>query len=92
MLFSSIPFLYYFLPLVLIFYFLAPARFKNHVLLLFSFIFYGWGEPKYLFLMVISIRFGYGFGLLLERYRQKPAAPWICFCSVAVSLWISPIF
>ena len=86
MLFSSIPFLYYFLPLVLIFYFLAPARFKNHVLLLFSFIFYGWGEPKYLFLMVISIGFGYGFGLLLERYRQKPAAPWICFCSVAVSL------
>ena len=86
MLFSSIPFLYYFLPLVLIFYFLAPAKFKNAVLLLFSLIFYGWGEPIYLFLMVLSIGFGYGFGLLLERYRQKPAAPWICFCSVTVSL------
>lgn len=86
MLFSSIPFLYYFLPLALICYFLAPAKFKNMVLLLFSLIFYGWGEPKYLFLMVISIGFGYIFGLLLERYRQKPAAPWICFCSVTVSL------
>ena len=86
MLFSSIPFLYYFLPLALIFYFLAPAKFKNTVLLAFSLIFYGWGEPKYLFLMIVSIGAGYGFGLLLERYRQKPAARWICFCSVAVSL------
>ena len=86
MLFSSIPFLYYFLPLALIFYFLAPAKFKNTVLLAFSLIFYGGGEPKYLFLMIVSIGAGYGFGLLLERYRQKPAARWICFCSVAVSL------
>mgnify|MGYP001203733514 len=46
MLFSSIPFLYYFLPLVLAVYFLTPARFRNAVLLLASLIFYAWGEPK----------------------------------------------
>ena len=52
MVFSSIPFLYYFLPAVLIVYFLAPWKFKNAVLLLFSLVFYGWGEPKLLLLML----------------------------------------
>ena len=52
MLFSSIPFLFYFLPLVLILYFLVPKRLKNTVLLLFSLIFYGWGEPIYVLLMI----------------------------------------
>ena len=44
------------------------------------------GRAEISFLMIVSIGAGYGFGLLLERYRQKPAARWICFCSVAVSL------
>ena len=47
MLFSSIPFLYYFLPIVLTLYFLVPGFLKNTVLLVSSLIFYGWGEPKY---------------------------------------------
>ena len=46
MLFSSIPFLYYFLPAVLMFYYLVPWRWKNAVLLVSSLVFYGWGEPK----------------------------------------------
>lgn len=71
MLFSSIPFLYFFLPCVLILYFAAPKRLKNSVLLLASLLFYGWGEPKYLFVMLFSIVQGYVFGLLLE----KAAAP-----------------
>ncbi len=66
MLFSSIPFLYYFLPIVLIFYFLAPKKLKNSILLIFSLIFYGWGEPKYLILMVASIIIGYFTGLMIE--------------------------
>ena len=86
MLFSSIPFLYYFLPVVLAAYFLVPARLRNGILLCSSLIFYGWGEPKYVFLMMISILSGYGFGLLLEHYRNKPAAKLYCGCSVAVSL------
>ena len=66
MLFSSIPFLYYFLPVVLAVYFLVPPRLRNSVLLCSSLLFYGWGEPKYVLLMAVSILSGYGFGLLLE--------------------------
>ena len=71
MLFSSIPFLYYFLPLVLIIYFAAPKRWRNGILLLSSLIFYGWGEPKYLILMVASIVAFYGFGLAIEHGKRK---------------------
>ena len=86
MLFSSVPFLYYFLPLVLAVYFLTPARFRNAVLLLASLIFYAWGEPKYVLLMLASILSGYGFGLLQERYRGQKGAKLFCGLSVAVSL------
>lgn len=86
MLFSSIPFLYYFLPVVLAVYFLVPPRLRNSVLLCSSLLFYGWGEPKYVLLMAVSILSGYGFGLLLEHYRNRPAAKVCCICSVAVSL------
>ena len=72
MLFSSIPFLYYFLPAVLVCYFLAPARAKNAVLLLFSLLFYGWGEPRYLLVMLLAAGLGYGFGLGLG-YAKAPA-------------------
>ena len=67
MLFSSIPFLYYFLPAVLLLYFLVPKGLKNTVLLLSSLFFYGWGEPKYLALMVISIAGFYFCGLAIEH-------------------------
>ena len=67
MLFSSIPFLYYFLPAVLIVYFAVPTKLKNLVLLIFSLTFYGWGEPKYVFLMIFSILLFYGCGLAIDR-------------------------
>ena len=71
MLFSSIPFLYYFLPAVLAVYFLVPQRWRNGVLLAFSLIFYGWGEPKYLILMIVAIGSFYGFGLAVGQGRRK---------------------
>ena len=86
MLFSSISFLYYFLPLTLVLYFLAPKRGKNAVLLLASLIFYGWGEPKYVLLMGLSILLGYGFGLLVEKYRERKAGKVICGISAGISL------
>ncbi len=86
MLFSSITFLYYFLPLTLVLYFLSPGRLKNAVLLLASLVFYGWGEPKYVLLMVLSILSGYGFGLLVERYRNKRSGRTLCVISVGISL------
>lgn len=67
MLFSSIPFLYYFLACVLILYFMVPGKMKNIVLLLSSLFFYSWGEVSYVALMVITIILGYLFGLLVER-------------------------
>ncbi|MDR2502037.1 MAG: MBOAT family protein, partial [Oscillospiraceae bacterium] len=74
MLFSSVTFLYYFFPCVLLFFFLMPrAREKtsarNCVLLIASLVFYAWGEPVYLLLMLFQSFSGWGFGLLIERYR-----------------------
>ena len=71
MIFSSIPFLYYFLPAVLIVYFLAPRGMKNAVLLLSSLFFYGWGEPKLLLLMVFTIAVFYLCGLAIGRAEQQ---------------------
>ena len=73
MVFSSIPFLYYFLPCALILYFITPKKLKNTALLITSLVFYGWGEPKYLFLMVASIIVGYVAGLLIEAFSEKRA-------------------
>ncbi len=86
MLFSSIPFLYYFLPCVLILYFLAPKRCKNAVLLLVSLVFYAWGEPVYVVWMVLSIVLGYILGLLIERFRGKPLSKVFLTLSVVTSL------
>ena len=71
MLFSSIPFLFYFLPPVLLLYFLTPDRWKNLTLLLSSLVFYGWGEPRFLLFMLASIAQGYAFGRLMERYPRR---------------------
>ena len=86
MLFSSIPFAYYFLPAVLALYFAVPFRFKNAVLLGFSLIFYGWGEPVYLLLMAVSIAAGYGFGLLIGKYRGTKKARLFLTLSIVTSL------
>ena len=70
MVFSSISFLIYFLPISLGLYYLAPARHKNTVLLVESLFFYAWGEPVYILLMVFSILFNYSFGILLDSSNQ----------------------
>lgn len=86
MVFSSIPFLYYFLPCVLLVYFLVPKRFKNTILLLSSLLFYGWGEPKYLIFMIAAIIQGYVLGLLIEKYRGKKLSKLFLTLSVVLSL------
>lgn len=82
MLFSSITFLYLFLPLVLAVYLLAPRGAKNAVLLAASLLFYFWGEPKQLPLLVLSALAGWGFGLLLQR----TSARWARVLAIAVCL------
>lgn len=86
MLFSSIPFLYYFLPSVLILYFIVPKKLKNTVLMLSSLVFYGWGEPKYVVLMIASIVIGYFSGILIEAFSQKKLSKVFLGISVAVNL------
>lgn len=86
MVFSGIPFLYYFLPWMLLAYFIAPKSLKNAVLLLASLIFYGWGEPKYLILMVLAILQGYFFGLLIEKHRNTGRSRLYLTASVVLSL------
>jgi len=72
MLFSGIPFLYYFLPAVMACYFLAPKSLKNTVLLLFSLVFYAWGEPKFVVLMAATIAIFYICGLAIQSAKRKP--------------------
>ena len=87
MLFSSIPFLYYFLPLVLAVYFLTPRAGKNAVLFLSSLLFYAWGEPKFCIFMLLSILQGYVFGRLIEKHAQnKKRSKLFLTTSVALSL------
>ncbi len=70
MVFSSITFIFYFLPIVLAIYYIVPHKFKNIVLLVASLLFYFYGEPKYVITMVISIIITYIFGILINKYRK----------------------
>ena len=92
MLFSSIPFLYYFLPAVLITYFAVPRNLKNAVLLLFSLVFYGWGEPKLLALMIFTIAMFFFCGLMIERAQTQKLKKFWLIVSVVISLTLLGIF
>ena len=92
MLFSSIPFLYYFLPVVLTVYFLVPRKLKNSVLLLSSLVFYGWGEPKLLFLMIATISLFYFCGLAIERAEAGTGKKFWLTVSVVISLGLLGLF
>ncbi len=92
MLFSSIPFLYYFLPAVVALYFLVPRSLKNTVLLAFSLIFYGWGEPKLLFLMIFTIALFYFCGLAIGKAEQQKMKKFWLTVSVVISVALLGIF
>ena len=92
MIFSSIPFLYYFLPAVLLLYFAVPNRGKNAVLLLSSLFFYGWGEPKLLFLMVFTIALFFFCGLAIERAGERKRKKFWLTVSVVISLALLGLF
>jgi len=86
MLFSSIPFLFYFLPAVLLIYFIMPRKLKNAVLLFFSLFFYFWGEPAYTLLMLTSITLSYIAGIFVEKFRGRPLAKVFLWCGVGAGL------
>ena len=75
MVFSSLEFLFVFLPVTLLVYFCVPHKVRNLVLLLFSLFFYGWGEPVYVFLMIFTILIDYLGGWFVGKWRdEKPRA------------------
>ncbi|NLY54185.1 MAG: MBOAT family protein [Firmicutes bacterium] len=89
MVFSSLTFLYVFLPVVLLVYWLAPKGLKNMILLIASLLFYAWGEPVYITIMLFSSLVDYSHGLLIEKYRQHPWLPkLILLSSVCINLSI----
>ena len=90
--FSSITFLFYFLPLALFCYFLSPYKLKNLTLLIFSLIFYAWGEPIYIFVMLFSCIVDYTNALIIDKYRGNFKAKLALICSIVVNLSLLGFF
>ena len=88
MVFSSVLFLFRFLPIFMICYFLVPRKMKNLVLFLGSLVFYAWGEPVYIFLMLFSTISDYVWGRLIEEYRGKDHSRIFLLCSIGINLYI----
>lgn len=91
MLFSSISFLYYFLPCVLMIYHIVPEKWKNGALLLASLVFYAWGEPKYVFLMLALILWNYLAGILIRQGKAKQGKT-VFWCALAVNVGVLCFF
>ena len=92
MVFSSVLFLFRFLPIFMICYFLVPRKMKNLVLFLGSLVFYAWGEPVYIFLMLFSTISDYVWGRLIEEYRGKDHSRIFLLCSIGINLFILGFF
>lgn len=95
MVFSSIPFLFYFLPIVLVLYYLSPRCLKNAVLFFSSLFFYAWGEPVYVLIMLFSTIVDYTHGLLIEKYLaldKKKKAKLVLCSSIVINLGLLCFF
>ena len=92
MLFSSISFIYYFLPLVIIAYFIMPKKYRNFILFISSMIFYFYGEPKYVLLMLFTIFTAYIGAILIEKYKDTKLKKVILIITLAISLGLLGIF
>ena len=94
MVFSSVVFLFYYLPVVLAVYYLAPRKYRNLWLFVVNLVFYGWGEPIYILLMVFSIALNYASGLLVAKWRTAKAsrAKATLFINTAINLLLLFVF
>ncbi len=88
MVFSSVTFLFYFLPIVLAIYYIVPKKYKNIVLLVASLFFYFYGEPKYVYTMVFSIICTYIFGILISKYKSHKKLFLILSISINIGILI----
>ena len=94
MVFSSVVFLFYYLPIVLAVYYIAPARFRNLWLFIVNLFFYGWGEPVYILLMLFSICLNYFSGRRIALYRdtRRKKAKRVLALNTALNLLLLGIF
>lgn len=93
MVFSSLTFLYLFLPVCLVLYYFARnTKLKNYILLLMSLFFYAWGEPKWILVMILSTAVEYAGGILTDRYRGTKKAKLYLALSVGTALLILVLF
>ena len=86
MLFSSMTFLFVFMPVVMAIYFLAKKEIRNYILLIASIIFYAWGEPRYLAIMIITILVNYIGALCLDKYQNPRQRLGIVTVTILVNL------
>lgn len=93
MVFSSLTFLYLFLPVVLLVYYVTPAKGKNLIILISGLLFYSWGEPKYVVVMVLCTFIDYFAGLIMNKFDDKPTYRKICLIvSVIMNLGLLGVF
>lgn len=93
MVFSSLLFLFVFLPIFLGIYYLCPRKYRNGILFVFSLLFYAWGEPIYVGIMIFSTFFDYSIGLIIDKYREDKKIPKIALiASVCVNLGLLGFF
>lgn len=92
MVFSSVIFLFWFLPIFLICYYVAPQRMKNFILFLGSLFFYAWGEPVYVLLMLFSTISDYVHGILIDRCRKQSTARIFLISSIVINLGVLGFF
>src|SRR5271157_1736654 len=92
MLFSSLLFLYLFLPVTLFFYYLAKERLQSLILLLASFIFYAWGGPSYVTILIISILINYFTGLIIGSGEAKKRRRTFLVLGIILNLLLLIIF
>ena len=93
MVFSSLTFMFIFLPIVLLVYYVSPKQFKNLFILISGLVFYAWGEPVYVVIMIVSTLIDYTAGLLIDKFNHKKNVRLICLLvSLVMNLGLLGVF
>ncbi|MBD5080182.1 MAG: MBOAT family protein [Ruminococcaceae bacterium] len=93
MVFSSLTFMFIFLPIVLLVYYISPKQFKNLFILISGLVFYAWGEPVYVVIMIVSTLIDYTAGLLIDKFNNKKKVRLVCLLvSLVMNLGLLGVF
>lgn len=92
MVFSSLLFVFFFLPVVLILYYLAKNEYRNYILLIASLLFYSYGEPRFVFAMIASILCNYLMAMAIDKYRNRNVAKMLMFMTVVLNIGLLFVF